>query len=263
MVARVGDVTEERARVAAELRRAGWGVPDPQANFVWLPAGDATADLALDLEQRGVVTRPFPGHGLRVTIGDKAANDRFLDAFAIAATAVDPAAWDLPTGELAARVQTELDDLGRALDRLVAHAGRPAPVGALTDPDPPTGERWDAGQVWAHLGEFGAYWLPELRSIVDAASDQAVPFGRTKKDPHRIAEVEAHRAAPVDARLALVRRHIAALAATLAELTSADWARTGRHETLGDMDLWTFLGHFATGHYHEHADQLDTLAARA
>jgi histidinol-phosphate aminotransferase len=256
---RVAGVTAERSRVAAELRRTGWGVPEPQANFVWLPAGESTAALALDLERAGVVTRPFPGSGLRVTIGDRAANDRFLEAFALAAKALDPASWRLPTGDLAARVQAELDDIAAVLARLEAHAATTPPPGALTAPDPPTGERWDAGQVWAHLGEFGEYWLPQLRHVVDAQSPEPVPFGRTKKDPHRIAEIEAHRHEGADPRLALVRRHIAALSAELADLDAEDWTRTGRHETLGDMDLWTFLRHFGTGHYEEHAEQLDDL----
>ena len=256
---RVDAVTAERSRVAAELRRAGWGVPDPQANFVWLPAGGSTAVLAVDLERRGVVTRPFPDVGLRVTVGDPATDDRFLEAFSLAAKELDPASWQLPTGDLATRVQAGLDDLDAALRRLEDHAAATPPAGALTSPDPPTGEQWDAGQVWAHLGEFGTYWLPELRRIVDARSSAPVPFGRTKRDPHRIAEIEAHRHTGVDPRLELVRRHVAALSAELAQLDAADWTRIGRHETLGDMDLWAFLGHFGTGHYHEHADQLDEL----
>ena len=36
---RVAVVVAERTSVAAALRRSGWGVPEPQGNFVWLPAG--------------------------------------------------------------------------------------------------------------------------------------------------------------------------------------------------------------------------------
>lgn len=79
---RVAAVIGERARVAGELRSAGWAVPDPQANFVWLPVGQAAADLGVRLEQRGVVTRAFPDLGIRVTISDAAGNDRFLAAIA-------------------------------------------------------------------------------------------------------------------------------------------------------------------------------------
>ena len=103
-----------------------------------------------------------------------------------------------PAGELAERVLAELADLARAMERLDAHAAAQPPTG-LTEPDQPSGERWDAQQVWAHLAEFGSYWLPELLLIVDTASDEPVPFGRTKTDPHRIAEIECHRYGPVAA----------------------------------------------------------------
>jgi histidinol-phosphate aminotransferase len=77
---RVATVVAERSRVTAALRTAGWTVPDPQANFVWLPVGAATAELGVALERRGVVTRAFPDLGLRVTTADAADNDRFLAA---------------------------------------------------------------------------------------------------------------------------------------------------------------------------------------
>ena len=38
--------------------------------------------MNLALERRGVVVRPFPGEGIRVTIGSAAENDRFLTALA-------------------------------------------------------------------------------------------------------------------------------------------------------------------------------------
>jgi hypothetical protein len=234
-------------------------VPDAQANFVWLPAGDDAVGLATELERRGVVTRPFGGVGVRVTIGSHAANDRFLEAFDQAAASLDADCWQLPTGELSRRVQHALDELHLAMHRLDAHAADPPPPTALTEPDPATGERWDAGQVWAHLGEFGSYWLPELRSIVDAHSSTPVPFGRTKADPHRISAIEKGRHETVQHHQEIVRRDVHRLAAELAQLSAADWSRVGRHETLGDMDLWAFLDEFAVGHYHQHADQLDGL----
>lgn len=72
----------ERARVVAALSGVGWRLPDAQANFVWLPLGDRTETVYLDLERQGVVTRPFGGQGLRVTIGSPGENDRFLHALA-------------------------------------------------------------------------------------------------------------------------------------------------------------------------------------
>ena len=75
---RVADILAERTRVVAELGVAGWELPDAQANFVYLLLGDRTDDIYLALEKLGVVTRPFSGEGIRVTIGTPAQNDRFL-----------------------------------------------------------------------------------------------------------------------------------------------------------------------------------------
>jgi histidinol-phosphate aminotransferase len=255
---RVAGVVAERSRVAAALREAGWMVPEPQGNFVWLPAGRASADIGVALERLGVVTRVFADVGIRVTVADPTDDDRFLDAFDKVVVDLDPGAWELPTGDLAVRIAGELRRLDDVLVRLVAHADQPGRAG-LTAADEATGEQWEEGQVWAHLAEFGAYWRRELRLIVDAGSDDPVPFGRTKRDPHRIAMIEAHRATPVAELAATVQRDVAAFRADLAELTPADWSRRGLHETLGEMDLWRFLDHFVTGHYLEHADQLDGL----
>ena len=90
---RVAQTLAERDRVSREIRSMGFVFPDPQANFVWLPAGEAASALTLGLESRGVVTRPFPGEGVRVTIGSAEENDLFLQAF----TEVD-SANDLRSG---------------------------------------------------------------------------------------------------------------------------------------------------------------------
>jgi histidinol-phosphate aminotransferase len=72
----------ERSRLVAELESAGWKLPPAEANFVYLPTGERTDQIYLDLERRGVVTRPFAGQGIRVTIGTRAENDRFLGTLA-------------------------------------------------------------------------------------------------------------------------------------------------------------------------------------
>lgn len=79
---RVALLQAERDRVVAALRAAGHDFPDPNANFVWLPIGERTDAVALALEERGVVVRPFPGDGIRVTIGTAEENDRFLRTLA-------------------------------------------------------------------------------------------------------------------------------------------------------------------------------------
>ncbi|HEY7628965.1 MAG TPA: histidinol-phosphate transaminase [Ilumatobacteraceae bacterium] len=80
--ARVVQIKSERSRVVAELMAAGWQLPDAQANFVYLPIGERTDEVYLELERRGVVTRPFTNEGIRVTISTPAENDRFLHTLA-------------------------------------------------------------------------------------------------------------------------------------------------------------------------------------
>ena len=81
ILARCAVVIAERRRVVGALRADGHELPEPQANFVWLPLGPRTDEIHLALERRGVVTRPFSGEGLRVTIGTADENDRFLATF--------------------------------------------------------------------------------------------------------------------------------------------------------------------------------------
>ncbi|MFJ4687890.1 histidinol-phosphate transaminase [Streptomyces sp. NPDC091377] len=78
LLGRVGSLVGERARVAEGLRAQGWTVPETQANFVWLRLGERTVAFAEACERAGVVVRPFPGEGVRVTIGETEANDIFL-----------------------------------------------------------------------------------------------------------------------------------------------------------------------------------------
>ncbi|WP_327744343.1 histidinol-phosphate transaminase [Streptomyces europaeiscabiei] len=78
LLGRVGSLVCERNRVVEALRGQGWSVPETQANFVWLRLGERTVEFAGACEQAGVVVRPFPGEGVRVTIGETEANDIFL-----------------------------------------------------------------------------------------------------------------------------------------------------------------------------------------
>ncbi|TJZ50239.1 histidinol-phosphate transaminase [Streptomyces piniterrae] len=80
LLERVDSLVTERARVYEGLVGQGWTVPESQANFVWLRLGDRTTDFAAACERAGVVVRPFAGEGVRVTIGESAAMDLFLEA---------------------------------------------------------------------------------------------------------------------------------------------------------------------------------------
>jgi len=78
--ARCAAVTAERDRLTAALRDRGVEVADSQANFVWLAVGEEAAGLAAALEARAVITRPFAGEGVRVTVGSPEEDDVFLAA---------------------------------------------------------------------------------------------------------------------------------------------------------------------------------------
>lgn len=75
---RVKDIVAERARVLAGLREAGWEMTDSQANFVWFPLGERTADFVAACAEAGLSVRPYGTDGVRVTIGETEANDRLL-----------------------------------------------------------------------------------------------------------------------------------------------------------------------------------------
>ena len=138
------------------------------------------------------------------------------------------------------------------------HALAAQELSGLTGADPSTGEQWDAGQVWAHLAEFGDYWLDELAKVLAGAET----FGRIKTNPDRIAAIARDRHEPIPELARKIDASIARLAGQLREMTDDDWARVSRHQTLGDMTIDDQLQHFLVGHYEEHADQLESLAVR-
>jgi len=157
-----------------------------------------------------------------------------------------------PGGEFVAR----LDGVER---RLAGHATA-KPATGLTQPDPPSGERWDWGQVWAHLGEFVPYWVGEVRMILArSAGEDPVPFGRVKADPVRVAAIEADRDRPPSELMARLDGQLGGLRALLGQMSEADWRRHGLHSTLGVMDMPRIVREFLVGHLEAHADQLEGL----
>lgn len=75
-------VIAERPRVLEAVRKLGFDTPDTQANFVWLPSGEATPAIVATCDRNGVIVRGFGTEGIRVTIGTPEENDRFLAALA-------------------------------------------------------------------------------------------------------------------------------------------------------------------------------------
>lgn len=157
-------------------------------------------------------------------------------------------------------VESVLNRLADVEARLVAHAAAPLSSG-LTDPDPGASERWEAGQVWAHLAEFVPYWHAQIQKVLAQPPGEPVPFGRTKGSPERIAAIERDRRTAPQELLGRVRAGIADLRATLDALPAESWSSRGLHPTVGEMPLPRILEWFEIGHLEEHADQLDGLAS--
>lgn len=78
LLERVRTIAERRDRLAAALRGTGWRVPEAQGNFVWLPAGRETLDMAGAFDAAGLIVRPFAGDGLRISVGEEDSVEKVL-----------------------------------------------------------------------------------------------------------------------------------------------------------------------------------------
>lgn len=75
---RVDTLVAERERVVGALREMGWKFPATQANFVWLPLGAKTAEFVQRAQAEALSVRGFAGEGVRISIAETDANDRFI-----------------------------------------------------------------------------------------------------------------------------------------------------------------------------------------
>ncbi len=78
LLARTDALVDERVRVSAELRAAGFTLPPSQSNFVWLPLGPRTLDFVQQAAEARIVVRPYGTDGVRVTVAAPEENDAML-----------------------------------------------------------------------------------------------------------------------------------------------------------------------------------------
>jgi histidinol-phosphate aminotransferase len=78
MRSRVEEIVDRRRFMYDGLEAQGWEVPDPQGNFVWLELGETAAMFADACGRAGVIVRAFPGDGVRISVGEQEAAERFL-----------------------------------------------------------------------------------------------------------------------------------------------------------------------------------------
>ncbi len=78
LLERVAAIVERRTLLVAGLRVQGWDVPDAQGNFVWLPTGERTDEIAQVFVDADLIVRPFSGDGIRISVGEHESVEKVL-----------------------------------------------------------------------------------------------------------------------------------------------------------------------------------------
>ena len=147
--------------------------------------------------------------------------------------------------------------------RLEGHATRGSYSG-LTARDAATGERWDAGQLWAHLAILLPYWIGEVRGLVASQDTPPIEFGQAASHQDRIAAIENGRHEPIPDQMGRVSAEIAAVRALAAGLPHDAWSRLGRNRATGEvLSVRDIVDRIMIGRLEGHADLLDDLAEQA
>ncbi|MET7765801.1 histidinol-phosphate transaminase [Streptomyces sp. NPDC005393] len=79
---RIDTVVAERERLSGELAQLGQHVTHSHANCLWLGTPNPLEDCAAALATAGIQARHYEGEGIRLTIGERAANNAALRALA-------------------------------------------------------------------------------------------------------------------------------------------------------------------------------------
>ncbi|QTX03318.1 histidinol-phosphate transaminase [Agromyces archimandritae] len=82
LLERVAVLAARRDAFRDALVAQGWPVPASHGNFVWLPTGERTAEVAERLFEAGLVTRAFHPDGIRISVAEEAAIEPLLAALA-------------------------------------------------------------------------------------------------------------------------------------------------------------------------------------
>lgn len=137
-----------------------------------------------------------------------------------------------------------------------------SPIEGLTEADPDTGERWEAGQVWGHLAEFIQFWIEQAGDVIDEYTGDPVPYGRLRTDPTRLAAVEQGRHTSLDLLWDEVRSDLNDVRDFFQALPD-DWSRAvGLHPKHGERSVEQIIEDHLVSHLEEHAEQLEGLAGR-
>lgn len=78
LMQRVAVIVERRTTLASALRAQGWDIPDTESNFVWLPTGERTDEVAAAFVAADIIVRPFSGDGIRISVGEHESVEKVL-----------------------------------------------------------------------------------------------------------------------------------------------------------------------------------------
>ncbi len=123
---------------------------------------------------------------------------------------------------------------------------------------------WGPPELLAHVDEMLPFWLGEVERILEGVDGAPVRFGRVASDSIRIGVIGRDRTVPIRELLARLEADGARVGRRMHELTAADAAREGLHETRGVFTVAALFDRFVTSHLTEHVVQLEEiLAARS
>ncbi|MBB4956989.1 histidinol-phosphate aminotransferase [Micromonospora polyrhachis] len=82
LLTRCAELARHRRQLSDQLAALGLPVVPSQANFVWLTLGTDAEAFTAHCRRAGILVRSHPGQGVRITVGDAAANRRLVEVAA-------------------------------------------------------------------------------------------------------------------------------------------------------------------------------------
>jgi hypothetical protein len=163
-----------------------------------------------------------------------------------------------PLDDQAARVEAAVEAL---LDmRGPVEAAAPWPLAELYGTEAEAS--WGAPELLAHATEMLPFWLGEAERILDAdPAAGPIAIGRIADDPLRIGLIGRDRQVPLRELFARLEANGPRVARRMRELSADEAARTGLHQTVGELSIADLFERFIVGHIESHVTQLREILA--
>jgi hypothetical protein len=163
---------------------------------------------------------------------------------------------DSMTDSIAQDLIRRLADVAERLEVLATQPGRHG----LTAPDKATGERWDEGQVWAHMAEFPHFWLGEAHRLLKSGRAELLEFGRGDTSRIRLEGIRSRRyIKPIVLFRQQIRPSIREVQIFLENRRAEELQIEGLHVEDGVMSILRLIEDYVVDHLEEHAEQVDSI----